>query len=362
MMHAFTSTSTLFPTCVRDGGRRRARAAVCGARMACVQSADAMEFFAHRAGRWRSRRVTHHLAFRRAESGESEIEMEVLQAADERIEKLCELHSVDASFASGGCRVSWQATMAWDQEGENHSGETVFALVPDVDNIRAGRMLRDRGYAEIVPVVGRYQLNDDDELMLNTPYEGGAVEETFAFDGPDLCNRVSNVKRFGGIATATFSTESRIGVPSPGDNEEDIDAAQKELDNLFEHMLFGAPPSAAVGPKPLTNDFLSASRARFANVAAQRNKNGAPSTTSAFGTGFSSAGVSPDAKTALGSGTSSSPATLAPTTSNEGNGAAPEDLVAAAAARAGIDLSKVPPSMREEFLKSLEKESTGGSQ
>lgn len=311
--------------------------------MCQVRSADAMEFFAHRAGRWQSRRVTHHLAFRRAESGESEIEMEVLQADDEKIKKLCSMHQVDESLASGGCRVSWQATMAWDQEGENHTGETVFALVPDKDNVRAGRMLRDRGYAEIVPVAGQYELTDDDQLTLTTPYEGGAVEEVFAFDGVDICNRISSVRRFGGIATATFSTERRIGSTMVVDEDDDDDA-----DDLLESMLFGAS-SSSPGRKPLTSSFMSASKSRFAKAAAQRAASGAPSANSAFGSGFSGAAQPADIN--------SVPGETASKASSVDD--APKDRVSLAADRAGIDLSKVPPSMREEFLKSLEKDASG---
>ncbi|MFM7189844.1 MAG: phycobiliprotein lyase, partial [Microcystaceae cyanobacterium] len=41
---------------------------------------NAMEFFEKSAGQWRSQRTTHHLAFRRAESGTSDIWVESLQA------------------------------------------------------------------------------------------------------------------------------------------------------------------------------------------------------------------------------------------------------------------------------------------
>ena len=40
--------------------------------------ADAKEFFQFSAGQWQSRRVTHHLPFRRAESGGSNITVESL--------------------------------------------------------------------------------------------------------------------------------------------------------------------------------------------------------------------------------------------------------------------------------------------
>eukprot|EP00871_Galdieria_phlegrea_P002694 jgi/Galph1/3425/GphlegSOOS_G2082.1 len=170
---------------------------------------DAMEFFRLREGHWRSWRVTHHLAFRRDEQGISDIFMQVLKEDDDRIVELCKAHEVDPALAVGGCYVEWEAQMSWDQEGENHKGSTVFALIPTSSDNCSGQLLRDRGYAEIIQVAGTYRLTSNKELVLHTPYDGGDVEETFAFIGPDIVIRSSTVKRFGGFATATFSTECR---------------------------------------------------------------------------------------------------------------------------------------------------------
>ncbi len=350
-MLGFAASSPLRVARVRFNGRPRSNSV--GATMCvAVPSKDAMEFFQHRVGRWRSRRVTHHLAFRRAESGESVITMGVLEPTDERIVALCEMHKVDPSEASGGCHVTWQATMSWDQEGENHTGETVFAIVPDADNPRKGRMLRDRGYAEVVPVAGRFEMTEDDELSLSTPYEGGAVEEVFAFDDINVCNRVSSVKRFGGIATATFSTETRLDV-----EEEQNDVSKQEFDKILDdHLVFGTNSEGGSGQKPLESNFLQGSRARF-NQAAARQKAGAPSANSAFGSGFSSA---PSANSAFATGFGGNGVEKSVDPSEEKNSAtavsSAEDVVEEAARKAGIDLSKVPPSMRAEFIASLEKD------
>mmetsp|Transcript_5608 Transcript_5608/g.9863 ORF Transcript_5608/g.9863 Transcript_5608/m.9863 type:complete len:407 (-) Transcript_5608:382-1602(-) len=187
-----------------------------------VVSKDAMSFFEAREGEWSSWRVTHHLAFRRSETGESDISMKCLDASDERIVELCKAHDVAPESAVGGCYVTWHAKMSWDQEGENHEGSTVFALVPDNGSDgRKGKILRDRGYAEIVQIAGEFYMDESDGLNLVTPYDGGEVVERFAFDGPDIVHRVSTVKRFGGFATATYATERRAGLDVPelkGDN------------------------------------------------------------------------------------------------------------------------------------------------
>lgn len=171
-----------------------------------------MEFFQLSAGKWQSQRTTHHLPFRRSETGDSEIWVETFPADHPQVVDICNLHQVAPNLAVGGAFVSWHGSMAWDREGdEDHEGSTVFALVPDdPDNPRQGQLLRERGYAEIVPVAGRYHMDDQDGLVLTTEYESMSSVERFWFVAPNLRLRSSTVKRFGGFSTASFCTELRI--------------------------------------------------------------------------------------------------------------------------------------------------------
>jgi len=179
---------------------------------------DGIEFFQRSAGQWTSQRTTHHLAFRRAESGDSDIFVEALQADHPKIVEICEMHNYDPNLAIGGAFVSWDGSMAWDKEDETHAGNTIFALIPDKDNPKSGVLLRERGYAEIVPIAGRYHIDELDGLVLATEYDTMLTLERFWFANPNLRLRTSTVQRFGGFNTATFCTESRLegqGVVSP---------------------------------------------------------------------------------------------------------------------------------------------------
>jgi hypothetical protein len=172
---------------------------------------DVVEFFKQSSGRWSSRRTTHHLAFRRSEMGDSEILVSSLSAEDPDIQQLCDFHGIDPALSVGGSRVEWLGSMAWDREGEeNHTGKTVFAIVPDANDPLRGRLLRERGYAEIVPVVGQYHLDAEGGLVLTTEYETMSSIERFWFVGTHLRMRTSTVKRFGGFSTASFCTETRL--------------------------------------------------------------------------------------------------------------------------------------------------------
>ncbi|AFZ36384.1 phycobilin lyase, CpcS-I subunit [Stanieria cyanosphaera PCC 7437] len=174
------------------------------------QIKDAMEFFQRSAGQWRSQRTTHHLPFRRAETGGSQINVEYLAADHPKIIEICQMHEVDPSLAIGGAFVSWDGSMAWDKEDENHEGTTVFALIPEPQNPRKGKLLRERGYAEIVPVAGLYEMDQEDGLVLITEYDTMSTIERFWFVNPNLRLRTSTVQRFGGFNTATFCAESRV--------------------------------------------------------------------------------------------------------------------------------------------------------
>ena len=189
---------------------------------------DAMEFFQRSAGKWRSQRTTHHLPFRRAESGGSDIKVETLAAEDPKILEICQMHDVDPNLAIGGAFVSWDGSMAWDRENENHEGTTVFALIPEPENPRKGKLLRERGYAEIVPVAGLYEMDTEDGLVLITEYETMSIVERFWFVNPNLRLRSSTVQRFGGFNTATFCAESRVL-----DNRLETETSEKQTNTIY---------------------------------------------------------------------------------------------------------------------------------
>jgi len=177
--------------------------------------ADALSFFRLSCGRWRSQRSSHHLLHRRAEAGGSFIEVVEIAAADPRLIAIAELHGEDPSGLVGGCRVTWNASMAWDKAGEAHEGESVFGLIPTDELGRSGLLLRDRGYAETAPVAGHFAMDERDGLLLTTSYETMASLERFSFAGPNVRLRTSTVE--GLSNTASFCVETRLlDSPEPG--------------------------------------------------------------------------------------------------------------------------------------------------
>ncbi|MBF2099073.1 MAG: phycobiliprotein lyase [Gloeomargaritaceae cyanobacterium C42_A2020_066] len=183
---------------------------------------NAEAFFHQSAGRWRSQRVTHHLAFRQAEAGESAIEVRTLELTDPDVLTVCSLHGVDVAQAAGASRVTWQGTMAWDKEGEKQTGSTVMVLVPEDAAGRQGKLLREMGYMEKTPVVGEFHMDAEDALVLVTEYDSLRTEERLWFPQPGVRVRASTVGYgFGGFTMATFAVEVRDGEPQPAPGPSD---------------------------------------------------------------------------------------------------------------------------------------------
>lgn len=184
---------------------------------------DIKEFFEQSAGRWFSQRTSHHLAFKQAENGKSDITIEMIAADAPEVVQLCQQYEVDPDSAICGARVTWDGTMDWDEE--KHQGSTVLVPVADPDKPNEGKLLREMGYAEKAPVAGRYIMGDDQALTLITDYETMYSEERLWFASPNLRLRTSILKRFGGFSMASLSSEIRMGVTKPP--QESQDAAAK---------------------------------------------------------------------------------------------------------------------------------------
>ncbi|MBD2083593.1 phycobiliprotein lyase [Trichocoleus sp. ST-U3] len=180
---------------------------------------DIQEFFQLSAGKWFSQRTSHHLAFKQAESGKSDIKIEMLSAEDPEVIKLCEQYEVNPALAWGGARVSWDGTMEWDQE--KHAGSSVLVPIPDPEKPNEGQLLRDMGYAEKASVAGRYVIGSDNSFTLITAYETMYSEERIWFASENLRLRASILKRFGGFSMASFCSEIRMGVAKPQEKAAD---------------------------------------------------------------------------------------------------------------------------------------------
>ncbi len=171
---------------------------------------DISQFVELSLGRWRSQRSAHHLAFRHFEEVTSIIDILPLSPRDEDVISLCKANEIDPPLIQSPFRMSWEGESDWDEQ-ETLQGTTILVPVPDETNPASGRLLRDRGYAETIPSVGRYDITPDGTFILTTEYERAAAEEKIWFVSPNVRLRVSLIKTSDGkgVVTASFSSEIR---------------------------------------------------------------------------------------------------------------------------------------------------------
>ncbi|OKH19766.1 phycobiliprotein lyase [[Limnothrix rosea] IAM M-220] len=176
---------------------------------------DIEKFISASLGQWRSQRSAHHLAFGHFEQVTSTIKIEPLTKDDSEVIALCKTYNVDPTVAATPFRMSWEGESDWDDD-ETFSGTTILVPVPDANDVKKGKLLRDQGYAETISSAGEYHFDQDGAFVLETAYERAAAEERIWFANPNFRMRVSLIKTSGGsgVVTASFSSEIRAEVPS----------------------------------------------------------------------------------------------------------------------------------------------------
>ena len=171
---------------------------------------DITKFVELSLGRWQSQRSAHHLAFRHFEEVTSTIDIVPLAQDNSEVIALCKSHQIDPQMVAHPFRMSWEGESDWEEE-ETFAGTTILAPIPDPNNPSSGRLLRDQGYAETIPSIGKYHFSEDGTFVLVTKYERAAAEEKIWFVNPNFRLRVSLIKTSegSGVVTASFSSEIR---------------------------------------------------------------------------------------------------------------------------------------------------------
>jgi phycoerythrin-associated linker protein len=171
---------------------------------------DITQFVESSFGSWRSQRSVHHLAFGHFEEVTSTIDITPLAESDAGVIDLCKSHEIDPQQATHPFRMSWEGESDWD-ESEVIQGTTILVPIPDPDNPKAGKLLRDQGYAETIPAVGEYYLTPEGTFILQTEYDRAMAEEKIWFINPNFRLRVSLIKTSAGsgVLTASYSSEIR---------------------------------------------------------------------------------------------------------------------------------------------------------
>ncbi|MEM9806966.1 MAG: phycobiliprotein lyase [Cyanobacteria bacterium P01_D01_bin.56] len=167
-----------------------------------------MNFFRKSEGIWFIQRAVHHFDSVADESGESNLIVDVIEPQDSRIVEICESQGVDPGKAAGGAQFSWQSNTKEFTYDSKYAA--ILVDIPNDNGARTGQLLRDRGYVENMPVVGRYGFADDGVLTIDNEYDKNQGQERCWFLSDDFRVRVSTARLANGINLMTYCSERRF--------------------------------------------------------------------------------------------------------------------------------------------------------
>ena len=170
-----------------------------------------MAFFRKSEGTWFSQRTVHRFDSAADESGESNLIISVLAKDDPKVLEICEAQNTNPALVSGGASFQWQGNLSEKEPDPNY--EAILVDIPNPENSREGKFLRNKGYVEGIPVVGVYNFTPDGVMTIDTEYERNQGRERAWFVTDDFRVRVSTVQIMNGVNLMTYASERRCVSP-----------------------------------------------------------------------------------------------------------------------------------------------------
>lgn len=164
-------------------------------------------FFRKSEGTWFTQRSVHHFDSTADESGESNIIITVFDNNDARVKQICDQQGFGIERASSGAQFGWKSNLNDGPPSDKYAA--VLVDVPDDESGRSGRLFRDHGYVEDIPVISRYVFADDGVLTISTDYENSQGQERCWFVHDNFRVRVSTVRMLDGVNLMTYCSEFR---------------------------------------------------------------------------------------------------------------------------------------------------------
>jgi hypothetical protein len=166
-----------------------------------------MDFFFQSEGTWFIQRNVHHFDQVADESGLSNLIVRVVQPTDPRVKAACEEQGFDPAKATGGASFIWQDNL--DERQPNPDYAAVLIDIPDDETGKTGKLIRDRGYVEKIPVISRYWFGRDGILTIDTEYDNNQGQERCWFVNDDFRVRIGTVRTVNGINLVSYCSERR---------------------------------------------------------------------------------------------------------------------------------------------------------
>ncbi|MBW4465687.1 MAG: phycobiliprotein lyase [Pegethrix bostrychoides GSE-TBD4-15B] len=178
------------------------------------------EFFQQSAGKWVSQRSSHRLAQNQSEGAKADLMIETLGTADPDLQQLCQQQGISAPTV--GLKITWSNGIV-EHNPKPQSGSSLVVAIPDPAQPQQGQIISRLNRDQ--PVLGRYELGQDQVLILTSEAEQVTVEERIWFASENFRLRTNVIKRQGSTTLATFCSEIRMGGKPPADADQTAEVA-----------------------------------------------------------------------------------------------------------------------------------------
>jgi CpeS-like protein len=175
--------------------------------MRFISPTTMMDFFRKSEGTWYIQRQVHHFDLVADESGQSNLIVQVVEPTDPKVKTACEEQGIDPARAGGGASFLWQDNL--DDRPPNPDYAAVLIDIPDDDRGLTGKLIRDRGYVEKIPVISRYWFGNDGILTIDTEYDNNQGQERCWFINDDFRVRIGTVQTINGVNLVSYCSERR---------------------------------------------------------------------------------------------------------------------------------------------------------
>ena len=159
-------------------------------------------------GEWKSIRSTQTLAFQEFENTLSSLIISYQNVESEEVLEIKQrfTFSNNLTFA---IKIKWESISEWATEKEPQVSQTILIFVPK--NEFSGTLIKDKGYAELIPSSSKYYIDENNTLHIQSKYNATISEERIWFLSKNVRSRYSVIKNKinDGILQTSHATEIR---------------------------------------------------------------------------------------------------------------------------------------------------------
>ena len=172
------------------------------------------QFVAQSAGKWRSMRSGHSLAFQQFEEVLSQVTIEEISTDDSAVKQVLEsslANQYNLQAISSPFKMEWCAESDWEPDNPSEVSSGSCIIVPFAKDISSGTLIRSVGYAEAEAAISEYNFTNDGTFTLTTNYEQSIAEERIWFVSENVRCRSSVLRTSAGsgVLQTSFASEVR---------------------------------------------------------------------------------------------------------------------------------------------------------